>query len=119
MMDAVLEALPLYIIVINAEDRIVGWNKPESANIPKKLLGGDVKKCHPPNVLPIVEKTLSEMKKEKRDTATFWHLDKEKGMKLIRYYALRDKGGKYLGCLECDEYIENMQKIKGAKMELD
>ena len=119
LMDAVLETIPLYIIVVDAEDIVVGWNKPGSVDIAENILGTDVKNCHPPNILPMVEQMFSEMKSGKRETATFWHMDKEKGMKLIRYYALRNKDGKYLGCLECDEYIEDMQKIKGTKMELD
>lgn len=119
LMDAVLETIPLYIIVVDAEDIVVGWNKPKSVDIAENILGTDVKKCHPPNILPMVEQMFSEMKSGKRETATFWHMDEEKGMKLIRYYALRNKDGKYLGCLECDEYIEDMQKIKGTKMELD
>jgi len=119
ILDAVLETIPLDIIVLDSEDVVIGWNKPQTADIPENVLGEDVRKCHPPNVLPIVEQMLSEMKSGKRDSATFWHPEGEKGMKLIRYYALRDEGGKYLGCLECDEYIAEIQKIEGVKMKLD
>ena len=119
ILDAVLETIPLDIIVIGAKDKVIGWNKAKTADIPENVLGENVRKCHPPKVLPLVEQMLSEMKSGKRDSATFWHPAGGKGMKLIRYYALRAKDGKYLGCLECDEYIDEIQKIEGVKMGLD
>jgi hypothetical protein len=33
----------------------------------------------------------------------------------IRYFAVRDKSGKYLGCLEVSQDITDIQKIKGEK----
>jgi hypothetical protein len=34
---------------------------------------------------------------------------------LIRYFAVRDKAGKYLGCLEVSQDITDIQKIEGEK----
>ncbi len=119
LLDAVLETMPLYLIVIDANDTVVAWNKHKSADIKENVLGTDVKKCHPPDILPMVKRMLTEMKEGKREVATFWYPDKEKGLKLVRYYALRGSGDKYLGCLECDEYIKEIQKLEGTKMSLD
>jgi len=64
------------------------------------------------------------MKTKKRDIATFW-IDLplgDKGEKhkiLIRYLALRDKNGKYLGCLEASQDITDIQKMTGEKRLLD
>jgi len=33
----------------------------------------------------------------------------------IRYFAVRDEAGKYLGCLEVSQDITDIQKIKGEK----
>jgi hypothetical protein len=39
-----------------------------------------------------------------------------KGRKVyIRYFAVRAKDGKYLGCLEVSQDITDIQKIKGEK----
>lgn len=46
----------------------------------------------------------------------------EKGEKhkvLIQYFAIRNKDGKYLGCLEASQDITDIQKIKGEKRLLD
>jgi len=43
----------------------------------------------------------------------------EKNKVLIRYLALRDKNGEYLGCLEASQNITPIQEIKGEKRLLD
>ena len=64
------------------------------------------------------------MKQGKRNVASFW-IDLpigEKGEKhkvMIHYYALRDKKGEYLGCLEASQDITPIQQIKGEKRLLD
>ena len=45
--------------------------------------------------------------------------DKEKQKVMIEYYALRDKSGKYIGCLEASQNISEIQKINGEKRLLD
>jgi len=43
-----------------------------------------------------------------------------KGRKIyIRYFAVRDKEGKYLGCLEVTQDITDIQKVTGEKRLLD
>jgi hypothetical protein len=38
---------------------------------------------------------------------------------LIEYYVLKDKEGKYLGCLEVSQNIAELQAIRGEKRLLD
>ncbi|NMC77087.1 MAG: hypothetical protein GYA60_07335, partial [Candidatus Methanofastidiosa archaeon] len=59
-----------------------------------------------------------------RDSARFWidlpigkNGQKEKVM--IEYYALRDKEGNYLGCLESSQNISGIQKLEGEKRLVD
>ena len=43
-----------------------------------------------------------------------------RGMKIsIRYYALHDEQGKYLGCLEVTQDITELQQLTGQKRLLD
>lgn len=54
------------------------------------------------------------MKAGTRNVAELW-ID-HRGRKVsIRYFAVRDKDGKYLGCLEASQDITDLQKIKGEK----
>ena len=125
-LEVILETLPLEFSVLNKDDEVLAWNKHETRIFkrPQAALGRNVRRCHPPKSIDKVEKIISEMKEGKRDTAEFW-IDLpigESGAKrkiLIRYFALRNKDGNYLGCLEVSMDITDIQKIKGEKRLLD
>ena len=125
-LDAVLETLPVEFSILNKEDKVLAWNKHETRIFkrPVGAVGKDVRKCHPQKSLGKVEQIISEMKAGKREKAEFW-IDLPIGTKgekhkiLIRYFALRNKQGKYLGCLEVSQDIHDIQKIQGEKRLLD
>ena len=124
--EAILETLPIEFSVLDKDDKILAWNKHETRIFkrPEGAIGRNVRKCHPPKSLDKVEKIIEEMKAGKRDEASFWidlPIGKigEKNKVLIRYLALRDKNGEYLGCLEASQNITPIQEIKGEKRLLD
>ena len=124
ILDSLLETMPLEFSVLDANDKVLAWNKHETRVFkrPVGVVGRDVRNCHPKKSLDKVEKILNEMKEGKRDKARFWiDLEKnnEKRKILIEYYALRDKNGKYLGCLEATQDITEIQTLKGEKRLLD
>ena len=81
---------------------------------PKNVLGRKVQDCHPKKSLHKVQQIISEMRSGDRDVAEFW-ID-HRGMKVyIRYFAVRSKEGRYLGCLEVSQDISEIQKIEGEK----
>ena len=125
-LDAILETIPIEFSVLDKNDKVLAWNKHETRIFkrPEAALGRDIRKCHPPKSLAKVEQILSEMKQGKRDTAKFWidlpiGKNQEKNKFLIQYLALRDKKGKYLGCLEASQNITPLQEIKEEKRLLD
>jgi len=126
VLDAVLETVPLEFSVIDENEKVLAWNKHETRIFkrPVGVVGRDVRNCHPKKSLAKVEQILNEMKSRKRDKAAFW-IDLpigeggEKHKVMIQYLALRDKKGKYLGCLEASMDIADIQKIKGEKRLLD
>ena len=126
VLESILETVPFEFSVLDANDKVLAWNKHETRIFkrPEGVVGRDVRNCHPQKSLEKVEKIISEMKSEKRNKAEFW-IDlpigekKEKHKILIQYFALRDKGGKYLGCLEVSRDITDIQKINGEKRLLD
>jgi PAS domain S-box-containing protein len=126
VLEAVLETLPVEWSVVDANDKVLAWNRHSTRLFrrPLAVVGRDVRNCHPPKSLPVVEKLLQEMKDGKRDVARFW-IDKDimgvEGTQkiLIEYYALRDKDGKYLGCLETGQNITAHQKISGENKLMD
>ena len=126
VLDAVLETVPLEFSVIDENEKVLAWNKHETRIFkrPAGVVGRDVRNCHPKKSLAKVEQILNEMRSGKRDKAAFW-IDLpigeggEKHKVMIQYLALRDKKGKYLGCLEASMDIFGIQKIKGEKRLID
>jgi PAS domain S-box-containing protein len=120
MIEALLDALPVDITFIDEEDRVRYFNK-EGKRIfarSQKIIGIKVQKCHPQKSVHVVNQILEDFRNNKRDSANFW-IDL-KGRKIyIRYFAVRDKEGKYLGCLEVTQDIIDIQKITGEKRLLD
>jgi DUF438 domain-containing protein len=124
MLDVLLETLPLEFSLVDADNKVLAWNKHETRVFkrPKAVLGKDVRDCHPRKSLHKVEPIINEMRAGTRDKAEFW-IDLEIGGKkekiLIQYYALRDDGGRYLGCLEASQLLSHIQSLQGEKRLLD
>ena len=122
VLEAVLETLPLEFSVVDENDKVLAWNKHETRIFkrPKGVIGKDVHNCHPKKSVDKVEQILKEMKEGKRENATFW-IDLPIGENnsirkvMIQYFAIRDNGGNYLGCLEASQDITDIQKIEGQK----
>lgn len=126
ILESILDTLPIEFSVLGEDDKVLAWNKHETRIFkrPEAALGRDVKDCHPEKSLEKVEQILGEMREGIRDKARFWidlplgkNGEKEKVM--IEYYALRDKQGNYLGCLESSQNIAGIQKLEGQKRLLD
>jgi hypothetical protein len=127
MVQALIEALPVEITVINAQDEVVGWNKHEKRLFRRPLtsMGLNFRQCHPETSLHIVERIVDEMKRGQRDRARFW-IDlavpgesQKRHKVLIEFYALRDSAGKYLGCMECTQDVEEIRHLEGEKRLLE
>lgn len=126
VLDAVLETIPVEFSVLDKDDQVLAWNKHKTRIFkrPEGVVGRNVRKCHPEKSLAKVEQILNEMKSGKRDKASFWidlPLGKngEKHKVMIQYFALKNKDGEYLGCLEASQDISDIQKIDGEKRLLD
>ncbi|MDH5390551.1 MAG: PAS domain-containing protein [Candidatus Bathyarchaeota archaeon] len=120
IVEALLDALPADITFVDETDRVQYFNK-EGKRIfarSRKIIGIKVQKCHPQKSIHIVNQILDDFRNNKRDSAKFW-IDL-KGRKIyIRYFSVRDKEAKYLGCLEVTQDITDIQKITGEKRLLD
>jgi len=126
LLDAVLETMPIQISVLDADDKVVAWNKHETRLFkrPEAVLGKDARNCHPPKSVAMVEQLLEEMKAGTRDSARFWidvavEEGGEKHKILIEYFALRSSDGTYLGCLEAAQDVTDARALEGEHRLLD
>ena len=127
VVKALIENIPLEVTVIDANDEVIGWNKHEKRRLFKRPLtsmGVNFRDCHPKSSLDKVEKIVSGMRTGTLDKARFWiDLNVTEGEKthkiLIEFFALRTPEGKYLGCLECVQDVEDLMHLEGQKRLLD
>ena len=119
-LEAIFGALPLDVTFVDETDTVRYYNKGDDRIFRRTpaVIGKKVQDCHPRDSLDKVNHVVSDLKSDKRDFAEFW-IDL-KGRKIyIRYFAMRDKAGKYIGTLEVTQDITDIQKIEGEKRLLD
>ncbi len=118
--EGVLDTLPIDISFVDANDEVKYFNKAEKRIFvrTKAVLGRKVELCHPPKSVHIVNKIVEAFKTGKRDVAEFW-ITLNNRLVHIRYFAIRDKNGKYLGTMEVTQDLTDLKKIEGDKRLLD
>jgi PAS domain S-box-containing protein len=118
--EAILNTLPIDITFVDKEDTVKYFNKGEERIFirTKAVIGRRVQQCHPQKSIHIVNKILDAFRSGKRDVAEFW-IQKDGRVIHIRYFAVRDKNGEYLGTIEVTQDITDIKKIEGEKRLLD
>ena len=119
-MEAILDNLPVDLTFIDKEDSVKYFNKAEERIFkrPKSVIGRKVQKCHPQKSVHIVNKILDAFKAGEKNVAEFW-IQLNDRLIYIRYFAVRDRSGKYLGTVEVTQDITKIKKIEGEKRLLD
>ena len=118
--EAILDSLPVDISFIDKEDRVKYFNKAEGRIFvrTKAVIGRKVQLCHPQKSVHVVNKILEAFRTGNKDVAEFW-INLNDRLILIRYFAVRDKNGKYLGTVEVTQDITDIKKLEGQKRLLD
>jgi hypothetical protein len=102
------------------DDRVAYYSEGPERIFPRSpaIIGREVRNCHPPKSVHLVNQILDAFKSGSRDTAEFWI---ELGGKFvyIRYFAVRDAGGHYRGCLEVSQDLPEIRKLEGQNRLLD
>jgi len=114
VMLALVEALPVDVTFVDNDDRIRYYSKSEIFKHKPSEIGLKVQDCHSEKSRKKVSQILDDFKNNKNDFVEYW-IDKDNRKILIRYLAVRSKSGDYLGCLEVDQDITEIQKMKGEK----
>jgi len=118
--EAILDTLPIDISFIDKDDRVKYFNKAEKRIFvrTKAVIGRTVQMCHPQESVHIVNRIIEAFRKGEKDSAEFW-ITLDNRLVHIRYFAVRDKDGKYLGTMEVTQDLTDIKKIEGQKRLLD
>lgn len=111
-----LDTLPIDITFVDKDDTVKYFSQGAERIFPrtKSVIGRKVANCHPPASVHIVEKIVDELRTGKKDHEDFWIPMGDK-LIYIRYFAVRNEKGEYLGVLEVTQNIKPIQEIKGEK----
>ncbi|WP_144548573.1 DUF438 domain-containing protein [Bacillus sp. X1(2014)] len=115
-LELLLNHLPVDITFIDQDDvvRYFSHGKERIFARTKAVIGRTVQNCHPPRSVHVVEELLADFKSGKKDCEDFWIKFKDKYV-YIRYFAVRDENGNYIGTLEFTQNIDPIKAIEGEK----
>jgi len=108
--------MPVELTFVDSQDKVrfFSHGKKPIFNRNRAVIGRDVRLCHPPKSVHVVEQVISDFKSGKEERASFW-LEMKGIFVHIEYHALRDEFNKYLGTLEVVQDITDLRKIEGEQ----
>lgn len=115
-LNAMLNTLPFDITFVD-KDGIVKYFTMGRERIfarTKAVIGRTVQNCHPPASVHIVEKIVEDFKAGRKEHEDFW-IKMGNVYAYIRYFAVRDDDGTYLGTLEVTQNIQPIKELEGEK----
>lgn len=119
-LHAVFSCLPLDLTFVDADDRVAFFTEGPDRIFARSraIIGRKVQHCHPPRSVEIVDRILEDFRAGKKDVAEFW-IDFHGKFVHIRYFAVRDKAGNYLGTVELTQDIAPLRKLEGERRLLE
>lgn len=115
-LELMLNHLPVDITFIDQDDvvRYFSHGKERIFHRTKAVIGRTVQNCHPPKSVHVVEDLLRDFKAGDKAVEDFYIKFRDKYV-YIRYFAVRDEHGEYMGTLEFTQNIDPIQAIEGEK----
>ena len=119
-LEALLNTLPADVTFVDADDTVQYFNKPDKRFFvrTKAVIGRKVAMCHPEKSLHIVSRIVESFKSGKKSVAEFW-ITLNNRFLLIRFFAVRDGNGKYLGTMEVVQDLTDLKHLEGERRLLD
>ena len=116
----ILGALPVDITFVDADDRVRYFSEGADRVFErsKAILGREVRHCHPPKSVHVVEEIVSSFRSGRQDVAEFW-IQLRGRFVHIRYFAVRDGDGTYLGTLEVTQDLTRLRQLEGERRLLE
>lgn len=120
-LTALFNILPVDLTFVDATDHVKWFSNSPNRVFPrtKVVIGRAVANCHPPKSVDKVLEILKEFHEGTSDSNEFWINLHGKTFVYIRYYALRDEDGHYLGCLEVSQDVTHIRALDGEKRLLE
>lgn len=115
-LGAIFAVLPFDLTFVDADDRVAFFTEGPARvfHRAKAVVGRKVQHCHPPSSVDVVQRILDDFRAGRQDVASFW-IDFRDRFVQIRYFAVRDAGGGYLGTLEVTQDLTDARALQGER----
>ena len=119
-LTSVLSTLPLDLTFVDADDRVAFFSEGPDRIFArsKAIIGRKVQHCHPPSSVGVVDRILNDFRAGTQNVAEFW-IELRGKFVHIRYFAVRDAAGSYLGTVELTQDIAPLRKLEGERRLLE
>ena len=113
---AILNTVPFDMTFVDKDDKVKYFTQGKERIFARSrsIINRDVRLCHPPGSVHIIEKILEDFKSGRASHAPFWIQMQGKFIH-IEYFALRDENGEYLGTIEVSQDLSNARSLEGEK----
>ena len=120
VVDLLLRHLPIDISFVDENDVVRYFSEGKERIFPRTpaAIGRTVQNCHPPKSVATVNRILDSFRAGSEHVAEFW-INMGGRFIHIRYFAVRDGGGKYRGCLEVTQDVGAIRALAGERRLLD
>jgi len=114
--NIMLKTLPVDLTFVNENDEVAYYSDTEDRIFPRSraIIGRKVQKCHPPKSVDVVKDILAKFKSGEKKVAEFW-IQAEGAFIMIRYFAMHDDNGKYVGTLEVSQELSKLRSLEGER----
>ncbi len=115
-LTAILNTIPFDMTFVDKHDRVKYFTQGKERIFARSraILGRNVRQCHPPSSVHVIEKILDDFKSRKEDHTAFWITLGDRFIH-IEYFALRSEDGEYLGTLEVSQDLTEKRKLEGEQ----
>lgn len=114
-LEALFIHLPIDITFVDKNDKVRFFSHSQNRVFERNrsIIGRDVRMCHPPASVHIVEQILEDFKSGKENKSVFWMSNFKGRFIYIEYTAVRSPEGEYLGVVEVTQDITRMRELEG------
>lgn len=118
--EVMINTLPIDITFVDAADKVAFFSNSSERIFPRSvaIIGRNVRNCHPPESVHMVETIINDFKNNIKNQENFW-LQRNNLFILIQYFAVRNKKGEYIGTLEVSQEVSHIRQLEGEKRLLD
>jgi hypothetical protein len=113
---AILNTVPFDLTFVDRDDKVKYFTQGKERIFDRNraILGRDVRMCHPPSSVHIVDQIINDFKNGRQESCPFWIQMQGKFIH-IEYFALRNEKGGYLGTVEVSQDLTEKRKLSGEQ----